>query len=155
MEGKRGVVCAGLLMLVFLPAAVGFAETPADRRAIRDILQNFEEAYVEENIDLIDKVLSESNYSLVVRKGDDPGRVNVLNKEQTLAVMQRGWRMFDYLEHRHTNLDIEFHGPLATTRSTIHDKFASGRTKQSPVYHIIAKESEGWRVVFTSGLLAE
>lgn len=151
--GKR--LALAVLVLFFLAMGSVFSQSADDKRQINRILDLFEESNLEEDRELLEEILSESGYLMIVRKSDDPGNANILNKEQLLGGMSYKWSQVDYLEYRHTKRRIEFHGPVAEVRSVIINRIAGeGRTEESS-YHICAREDGRWKVVFTSFLLAD
>lgn len=144
--------CTLILFLCLGAASQTFADAGADEREIGRILDLFEKAYLDEDIDLISSVMSEKGYVLIMERGDDPSSVFVLGKEESLQGMARRFDRIDYLEHKHVDRRITIRGPVATSVSTIVDKLTSGQSLRTPIYHIFAREDEGWRVVLSSNL---
>ncbi len=143
------------ILLMVTAAQSAWTQNAAEERAVRQVLDTFESAYLEEDPGLLDEVLSDSGYLMVVRSPQNPENAVVFDKQQITRTIQGLWEKFDFVEHHHTQLSIELHGPLATTQSVIRDRFSDGRTRTSPVYHILARENGSWKVVFTSALMAE
>ncbi len=153
---KMGTRGAAVFLLLFLLAAGSvFSQSADDKRQIHRILDLFEKSNLEEDRGMLEEILSDSGYLMVVRKRDDPGNANVLSKEQLLGGMRHKWRQVDYLEHRHTKRRIEFHGPVAEVRSVIINNVAGQGKSTQNSYHICAREDGQWKVVFTSFLLAD
>jgi|SRR6056297_541364 len=154
MEQWKRLVPAILLLFFFAIGSV-FSQSADDKRQIHRILDLFEKSNLEEDMGMLEEILSDSGYLMVVRKRDDPGNANVLSKEQLLGGMRHKWRQEDYLEHRHTKRRIEFHGPVAELRSVIINNVAGQGKSTQNSYHICAREEGRWKVVFTSFLLAD
>lgn len=152
---KRKLSLFICLLLLFAAGQSVCAQNAAEERALRQVLETFEAAYIEEDPALLDEVLSNSGYLMVLRSPQNPDNAVVFDKQQISRSIQGLWEKVDYVEHHHTQLRIEIHGPLATTQSVIRDRFADGNTRTSPVYHILARENGTWKVVFSSALMAE
>lgn len=142
-------------LLLFASAQSAWAQNAVEERAIRQVLETFEASYLEEDPAMLDEVLSDSGYLMVLRSPKDPVNAAIFDKQQIMRSIQGLWEKFDFVEHHHTQLRIELHGPLATTESIIRDRFTDGNTRTSPVYHILARENGTWKVVFSSALMAE
>ena len=145
------------LMLLFLfVAAAGqiFADSRSDEQAIEQILDLFEKAYLEEDMDLLASLLSDQGYMMIMKRQADPSTALVLDKAQIVQAIARRLEQVDYLEHRHIDRTIRIDGPAATSVSTIVDRMDTGHTQRSRVYHIYVREPGGWKTVFSSDLLA-
>jgi len=153
MKRKLSYFICLLLLLMMTQSA--WTQNAVEERAVRQVLETFEAAYLEEDPSLLDEVLSDSGYMMVLRSPQNPGNAAVFDKQQIMRSIQGLWEKVDYVEHHHTQLSIELHGPLATTESIISDRFADGNTRKSPVYHILARIDGNWKVVFSSALMAE
>lgn len=62
--------------------------------------------------------------------------------------------LVDYVEHAHVDREIEVHGPMAISRSTIVDRQTNGDSRRSRVYHVYARIDGRWVIVFSSSRLA-
>lgn len=147
-----------LLMLLFLfivPAGQSFADSSTDEQAIEQILDLFEKAYLEEDMDLLSSLLSDQGYLMIMKTRDDPSAALVLDKPQIAQAIARRLEQVDYLEHRHIDRKIRIDGPAATSVSTVVDRVDTGHTQRSRVYHFYVREPGGWRIVFSSDLLTE
>lgn len=142
-------------LLLFAAGQFVWAQKATEERAVRQVLETFEAAYIEEDPALLDEVLSDSGYLMVLRSPQSPDNALIFDKQQISRSIQGLWEKLDFVEHHHTQLRIELHGPLATTQSVIRDRFEDGNTRTSPVYHILARENGTWKVVFSSALMAE
>ena len=146
-----------LILLVLSTAAAGqiFADSNSDKKEIEHILDLFEKAYLEEDMDLLASLLSDQGYLMIMKRQADPSTALVLDKAQIVQAIARRLEQVDYLEHRHIDRNIRIDGPAAASVSTIFDKLDSGHTQRSRVYHIYVREVVGWRIVFSSDLLTD
>ena len=147
-----------LLVLLFLfTAASGriFADASSDEQQIERILDLFEKAYLEEDMDLLASLLSDRGYLMVMKRQTDPSTALVLDKAQIVQAIARRLEQVDYLEHRHIERKIRIDGPAATSVSTIVDRVNTGHAQRSRVYHIYVREEDGWKTVFSSELLTD
>jgi len=147
------VICTLVLIICLGAANQAFADSGAAEKEIERILDLFEKAYLEEDIDLMSSVMSDKGYTLIMSRGDDPSTVLVLGKAEGLQAIDRRFDQVDFLEHKHIDRRIKVSGPIATSISTIVDRMDSGQSIRTAIYHIFAREDEGWRVVFSSNLL--
>ncbi len=153
MQRHTNAICMLVLCLCLGAANQAFADSGAAEREIGRILDLFEKAYLEEDIELMSSVMSDRGYALIMKRGDDPSTVFVLGKAEGLQAIARRFDQVDYLEHKHVDRRIKVSGPMATSVSTIVDRMDTGQSIRTPIYHIFAREDEGWRVVFSSNLL--
>jgi hypothetical protein len=151
---QRNVIVLTVLCAFVLVQAV-WTQNSDDTQAVKQVLEMFENAYIQENADMLRDVLSDTGYVMVIRDQSNPENAVILDKQQIIGAIQSQWKRVDYVEHHHTDCSIELHGPAATANSIIRDRFANGDTRTSPVYHIFAREKGIWKIVFTSALLAE
>ncbi len=153
MQRHANAICILVLFFCLGAASQAFADSGAAEREIGRILDLFEKAYLEEDIELMSSVMSDRGYALIMKRGDDPSTVFVLGKAEGLQAISRRFDQVDYLEHKHVDRRIKVSGPIATSISTIVERMDTGQSIRTPIYHIFAREDEGWRVVFTSNLL--
>jgi hypothetical protein len=146
-----------LILVVLSTAAAGqiFADSDTDEKQIEHILDLFEKAYLEEDMDLLASLLSDQGYLMVMKRPADPSTALILDKAQIVQAIARRLEQVDYLEHRHIDRRISIDGPAATSLSTIVDRMDTGHTQRSRVYHIYVREEGGWKIVFSSDLLTD
>jgi hypothetical protein len=153
MSSRRGIAWALVLCVLLAAAGRTFADTAADQRAIEHILDLFERAHLEEDLELLASLLSDNGYTFVMPKQADPSYALVLGKAELLQAYARRFQQVDEREHRHINRRIEVNGFVARSSSTIVEVTAGGERRQSQVHHFYAREEAGWKVVFSSTLL--
>jgi hypothetical protein len=153
MTRQSIVICTLVLLLCLGAASQASADSGAAAREIGRILDLFEKAYLDEDIELMASVMSDRGYALIMTRADDPSTVFVFGKNEALQAISRRFDQVDYLEHKHVDRLIKVSGPMATSVSTIVDRMDTGQTLRTPIYHIFAREDEGWRVVFSSNIL--
>ena len=155
MSKYRGLLWLVLVFSLVVPAGQSFADSGTDEQAIERILDLFEKAYLEEDLDLLSSLLSDQGYVMVMKQGADPSAALVLDKKQVVQMMAQRFERVDYLEHGHIDRSIRIDGPAATSTSTIVDRLDTSHTQRSRVYHIYVREEAGWKIVFTSNLLTD
>ena len=153
MQKHPSAVCVLLLCLLLSAACQSFADSNMDEGEIEHILDLFEKAYLDENMELLASLLSDQGYIMVMTKRADPSVALVLNKNQIVQSIAHRLEQVDYLKHKHIDRRIRIDGPAATSISTIVDRLDTGQTQRSRVYHIYAREEQGWKIVFSSDLL--
>jgi hypothetical protein len=155
MSKLHGFLWMVLVFLLVVPASQSFADSGTDQQAIERILDLFEKAYLDEDMDLLASLLSDQGYLMVMKRQADPSTALVLDKAQIVQAIARRLEQVNYLEHRHIDRSIRIDGPAATSISTIVDRMDTGHTQRSRVYHIYVREEAGWRIVFSSDLLTD
>ena len=88
MQRQSIVICVLVLFLCLGAGTLALADSTAEKEIGR-ILDLFERAYLEEDIDLISSVLSDRGYALIMARGDDPSTVMVFGKAESLQAMAR------------------------------------------------------------------
>lgn len=146
------VVLAAYLPIV--PQCV-VADDMGDKAAINRVLDQLEKSHLEENVDLLGSLLSDSGFALVMRKPADSSRALVFGKSRMLELTAKRWEQIDFLEHKHTQRKIIIDGPIAESRSVIRDRTGQRDPANVPVLHILANEDGRWRLVFASTLVSE
>ena len=141
------------LSLFLASAGLVAADSNGAEQEIRRILDAFEKSYLEEDIELMASQLSDAGYALIMGNPSDPKAALVFGKDQTLQITARRFENVDYLEHGHEDVRIRVYGPVATSVSTIADKLSTGQQSKQRVYHIYAREKQGWRVVLSSAII--
>ena len=154
MASKGSKFALVLSLLCFLAVGIVWGEGPADVRALNGILDAFETAYIDEDVDMLDGILSE-NYVMVAGGRDDPRNARVMGKKQLLSGIEHMFSQVEYRTHRHTDRAFEFHGAVAELNSVLTSEMAGGTKNVQNSYHICARENGEWKVVFTSFLMAE
>jgi hypothetical protein len=149
-----GRVClfASALFLVVPPTALRAQEADAAAE-IHAILDRFEECFLEEDVDGIADMLAEE-YMLAVDARGEPGGARLLDRASYISGQRHKFGVVDYIEHAHVDREIEIHGPMATSRSTVVDRQASGDSGRARMFHVYARIDGTWMVVFTSSRLA-
>ena len=155
MSKQHNALWMVLVFLLLTAAGQIFADSTADEREIQHILDLFERAYLEEDMELLASLLSDQGFLMVMKKPADPSTALVLEKAQIVQSIARRLEQVDYLEHKHIDRRIRIDGPAATSVSTIVDRLDDGQEQRSRVYHIYAREEDGWRIVFSSDLLTD
>jgi hypothetical protein len=155
MSKHLGLLWLVLVFLIVTASGQSFADSRSDEQAIEQILDLFEKAYLEEDMDLLASLMSDQGYLMIMKKRADPSTALVLDKAQIVQAIARRLEQVDYLEHKHIDRQIRIDGPAATSVSTIVDRVNTGHTQRSRVYHIYTREEDGWRIVFSSDLLTE
>ena len=155
MSNRHGLMLLALVLLLVVPCGQIFADESSDERQIERILDLFEKAYLDEDMDLLASLMSDQGYLIIMKRRDDPSAALVLDKAQIVQAIARRLEQVDYLEHRHIDRKIRIDGPAATSVSTIVDRVDTGHTQRSRVYHFYVREQGGWKIVFSSDLLAE
>ena len=152
MHTIRSLYLVGILLLTIFVLPV-----PAqDREAIREIngiLDQFESWFLDEDVAGIEAVLADQ-YILAIDDQNDPNGARMLNREQYVAAQAHRFSLVDYVEHAHVDREIEVHGPMAISLSTIVDRQSNGDSRRSRVYHVYARIDGRWVIVFSSSRLA-
>jgi len=155
MSKQHNALWMVLVFLLLTAAGQIFADSRSDEQEIAHILDLFEKAYLEEDMDLLASLLSDQGYLMVMRRRADPSTALVLDKAQIVQSIARRLEQVDYLEHKHIDRRIRIDAPAASSVSTIVDRMDTGQTQRSRVYHVYAREEGGWRIVFSSDLLTD
>ncbi|RJP17237.1 MAG: hypothetical protein C4520_17190 [Candidatus Abyssobacteria bacterium SURF_5] len=143
-----------LLVISIAPSGTASAQS-ADQAAINRVLDQLEEAYVNENMGLLSSLISDSGFILLIKKPADPSMALVLNKAQLLDGTAKRWADEDFLEHKHVNRRIIIDGPIAKSISVMKEQTKARKKMESPIFHILAKEDTQWRLVFSASALGD
>ena len=155
MKSKRifGSWCLVGTLLFILPVLSAPAQDNPAVQAINGILDQFETCFLDEDLTKIESMLAQE-YLLAIDDPGNPDNARILTRDQYLSAQARRFAAVDYVEHTHTDRDIEVHGPMAISRSTIHSLQKNGVGDTSRVYHVYAHIDGRWQIVFTSSRLA-
>jgi hypothetical protein len=143
-----------LFSFILIPGSLAFGQSAEAEKAIKRRLDLLEECFLKEDIDMWSDVVSDS-FALVMKDGRDPNKAHVFNRAQTLRGQVNRWAKDDFVEHKHTDVNITVKGPIATSVSTVTDRTKAGKTTKFRIFHIWVDEGDAWRLVFSTTLLAD
>jgi hypothetical protein len=130
-----------------------FADTRAAEQEIGHILDLFERAHLEEDLELLGSLLSDSAYVLVMPRPADPSTALVLGKVELLRMYAGLFQQSELSEHRHVDRQIFVEGPVARSVSTISETTVGGERRRTRVHHLYVWNGTAWQVVFTTSVL--